>query len=181
MKVNFNGTPIRRGQYGVVADFQVSVPVASVTATGLAREAIAVDFDWLHAGTLTERLDLQLNGVPTPPGSSMVRSQYDFTSGLRSERTEPAFSISDLLAVLGGAKARGCAYVLAEQDYVQPIYVECEGYEEDVNLVLADRIRYSSRRGKWNSAAQQMVNVVTVATATGRSMIDAGSRIVVFG
>jgi hypothetical protein len=177
VKVNTNGAAIRKGQYQPAGEAVISTPVASVTFSGLGSEQVAIDYDWRHSGTGIERLDLEINGAAAPAGSRVVRDQQEATLGIREDRAEPGFSIADLVSVVANASARGAAYLLAEQDYVQPIFMVTEGYSLDSAILAGDRERFNSRVGIWNNAAQQSVTSITVMIASGRARITETSRI----
>ena len=111
----------------------------------------------------------------------MAREQIETATGTREDRADPGMTVADLVAsVATGTSSRGVVYILSEQDYIEPIYVMSEGYSQDANLVLRDRERFFTRRGRWNNFAQQSVNTVSLTVGSGRSRMDIGSKFTVF-
>jgi hypothetical protein len=180
MKILKNGTAIRAVAYNLFGETNVVVAVASVTFSGVSiTPRIGVNIDWKHAGTGIERLDLQFEGIPAPAGSSMVRNQLSVTAGVstRQDRSDPGFTVADLVGILVGTFYQCAAYALCDRgEHNDPTYVLTEGYAQDGTIIVNDIETWSTRQGRWNQIIDGFT-VLTVTVASGRSQIGINSHI----
>ena len=175
--LNFDGWCIKQDHYTRRFDSgYVAVPVASITFSEVdpvLRSALSLL--WNHSGTGAERIDLQLNGSAAGTSARMTRAEWETEVGTRGDRTEPGFSIADLTAVAAGTRAEIAIYLLADNTLTQNAVCEVDSYSEDANLVLADRIRLGSRKGRWSESLESITSV-SLLVASGRSRIGLDSR-----
>lgn len=181
MNINVNGRAIRRDQYGLSSDVLVAgSAVASITFSGLDDvDRLALDVDWLHASTGVERLDLEINGDPAPGGSTMIRNQFEASAGLREDRTDPGFTIADLVGGAAGTSWEGVLYLLTDLSEGDKAVAEVDGHADDSVTILGDRERFVSRRGRWNAIVGEITSI-SLVVASSNSEIEVGSQVMLF-
>lgn len=182
MFITNSGDTIEAGKLEFLAQLSPSVPVSSMTFSGLNGDAdrvYAVSMYWKNPITGAVSLQFQPNGLSAPSGSTMVLTQFDAVTGLTfMASADSTFSVGNLGAgpantFLQGAAFFAAASISADGSPVGRAF-KAETYAEDGAVLLGDKRTHAKRTGFWKDSTTQVTSI-TIATSTGGAAIDAGS------
>lgn len=185
MRLNTNGEDLFGGHFqSYLSNVDVTgARVASVTFSGLDGDTdrvYAMRVIWNNPLALTKRLDLRINGDALPASAYMIRQQWERSLGVREDRTDPDFTIADLVGAVADTFAEAAVYLGCTRVSI-PYGFTCEvrGFCRDAAILANDRERVFHRLGVWGDTSANITSL-TIQTGDASAAIDLNSSFWLF-